>query len=285
MYESYWRLSERPFENALDRRFFYPGESHQAAVLKLRYAVENHRQGALLAGASGLGKTLVVDMLENSLPERFRPFAHINFPQMPVADLLAYIAYELSVAKVPKGAVMQPGEREDSLAPSIEASVRRIERFLAENSQNGRHAVAVIDEAHLLEDRHALEAIRLLPNFGPSGHPALTMLLVGQTSILPLLEQMPQLEERLGVKCLLRRFGEEETVRYVKHRLAAAGADRDIFDREALAAVHCQAQGNPRLINRLCDLALLIGYAEHQESISAAAIEAISQELTAVAPE
>ncbi len=284
MYESYWRLRERPFEDALDERFFYPSESHQAAILKLRYAVENHRQGALLAGASGLGKTLIVNMLADSLPEQFRPFARINFPQMPVAELLAYIAFELTGAS-DLAENDDSRRREDFHAPGIQASVRQIEGFLAENSQNGRHAVAVIDEVHLLDDRHALEAIRLLPNFGPFGRPALTMLLVGQTSFLPVLDRTPQLEERLGVKCLLRSFGEEDTGRYIKHRLQAAGADRDIFDAEAISAVHFQTHGIPRQINRLCDLALLIGYAERQEMISAVQIEAISQELTAVAPE
>lgn len=284
MYESYWRLRERPFENALDERFFYPSESHEAAVLKLRYAVENRRQGALLCGASGLGKTLVVKMLADALPDQFRPIARINYPQMPVAELLAYIAFELSGMSPTAQNAESRGQVGFPL-PGIQSSVREIEGCLAENSQNGRHAVVVIDEVHLLDDRQALEAIRLLPNFGPSGSPALTMLLVGQTSFLPVLDRTPQLEERLGVKCLLRSFGEEDTGRYIKHRLQAAGADREIFTAEAISAVHYQTHGNPRQINRLCDLALLIGYAERQETISALQVEAISQELMAVAPE
>ena len=78
MYETYWRLSEKPFENAADPRFYYPGESHQAAILKLRYAIENHRGGALLAGPSGSGKTLVTTMLHGALGEKFRPLGPIG---------------------------------------------------------------------------------------------------------------------------------------------------------------------------------------------------------------
>ena len=111
------------------------------------------------------------------------------------------------------------------------------------------------------------------------------MLLVGQTSFLPVLDRTPQLEERLGVKCLLRSFGEHETKLYVEHRLRVAGADREIFDNDAISAIHYQAHGNPRQINRLCDLALLVGYAEQQKTISAVQVESISQELTTVAPE
>ena len=285
MYESYWRLRERPFENIFDDRFFYPSESHQAAILKLRYAVENRRQGALLAGASGLGKTLIVNMLEDALPEQYGPFARVTFPQMPVDQLLAYIAFELTKSQRPSETEATSHSQELSNTPDIQMSVQRIERFLAENTSRGRHAVAVIDEVHLLEDRHALEAIRLLPNFGPNGSPALTMLLVGQTAFLPVLDRTPQLEERLGVKCLLRSFSEEETRRYVEHRLQVAGADYAIFDNEAISAIHYQAHGNPRQINRLCDLALLVGYAEQQEAISAVQVESISQELTTVSPE
>ncbi|MEA1949898.1 MAG: AAA family ATPase [Planctomycetota bacterium] len=285
MYESYWQLSARPFEGILDAAYFYPSESHQAAMLKLRYAVENHRQGALLAGASGLGKTFVVKMLEESLPEQFGPFVHVSFPQMPIDQLLAYIALELSGAEVSRSFNNTPHTDGLSEVPDMQTSVRRIERFLNENSKNGRHAIAVIDEVHLLEDQRSLEAIRLLPNFSPNGQAALTMLLVGQTTFLPTLDRMPQLEERLGVKCLLRPFGEQETADYINHRLKTAGAGREIFDTESLSAIHYLAHGNPRKINRLSDLSLLIGYAEKQDRITATGIEAIAQELVAVAPE
>jgi general secretion pathway protein A len=96
MYEAYWQLDAKPFECTSDARFYYPGESQQAALLKLRYAIENKREAALLAGASGLGKTLLVSALERMLPTHIRPLVHIVFPQMPSDQLVAYIAGELS---------------------------------------------------------------------------------------------------------------------------------------------------------------------------------------------
>ena len=273
MYESYWQLHQRPFENCLDPRFYYAGPSHQAALLKLRYAIENRRGGALLGGASGTGKTLLVKMLETALGKDLKPLVHLLFPQMPADQLLAYLAAELL------------GSPHGPDSPSLHQSVRQIEHFLAENTRKQRHAVVVVDEAHLLEDRRTLEAIRLLSNFEWDGRLGLTLLLVGQPGLLPTLERMPQLEERLGVKCLLRPFTEQETADYVAHRLKVAGAGRTVFEPEALQTLHELTRGVARRINRLCDLALLIGYAEGQQTVTAAQLESVCQELVAVVPE
>ena len=92
MYEPYWQLETKPFENTSDARFYYPSESHQGALLKLRYALQNQRAAALLCGPAGLGKTLLVRTLARQLPETFRPFVHLVFPQLPPDQLLAYLA-------------------------------------------------------------------------------------------------------------------------------------------------------------------------------------------------
>ncbi|MBN1588751.1 MAG: AAA family ATPase [Pirellulales bacterium] len=273
MYESYWRLQEKPFENVVDEKFYYPSQTHQAAILKLRYAIENHRAAALLAGTSGLGKTLVTDMLRSMLDESFQPFVRLSFPQMPVDQLMAYLAVCLTGAST-----TDPIDR-------LWQCVDRIERFLAENTQNGRHAVVVIDEAHLLDDRKTLEAIRLLSNFETASRPDITLILSGQPGLLPVLDRTPQLEGRLAVKCLLRPLSQTETAEYVDHRLKQAGAEQPLIDAEAIRTLQELTGGVPRRINRLCDLALLIGYAEQQQSITAAQLETISHELVTVAPE
>ncbi len=274
MYESYWRLRQKPFESAADPRFYYPAESHQAALLKLRYAVENRRGGALLVGPSGSGKTLVTAMLRGALGEETSPFVHLVFPRMPDADLLSYLADELD------GGAGSSGE-----TPSVRSSVRRIERFLDANAAKGRHAVVVVDEAHLLESPQTLETLRLLLNFEANGTPALTLILSGRPALLPRIDRLPSWEERLAVKCLLRPLGETETASYVAHRLRAAGATRTIIEPDALPAVQALTQGIPRRINRLCDLALLVGYAEEQATLAAGHFESVCRELVAVAPE
>jgi type II secretory pathway predicted ATPase ExeA len=143
----------------------------------------------------------------------------------------------------------------------------------------------VIDEAHLLEDCGALETLRLLVNFESAGRPALTLLLVGQMGLVSAVGRLPSLEERLGVKTLLRAFTPEETAAYVNRRMDAAGASRDIFTPDALEALHWLGHGTARQINRLGDLALLVGFADRLSQLTAGQVEAVSEELVAVSPE
>lgn len=273
MYETYWQLHQKPFEMGADPRFYYPGETHQAALLKLRYAVESCRGGTLLAGPSGCGKTLIIGLLRQMLGPDCFPFVHLVFPQMSAAELLAYLAGELT------------GETYPDRCPGVQETVRQIERFLAENTARGRRAVVVVDEAHLCDDPATLEAIRLLLNFEPAGQPGMTLFLSGQTALLPILDRMPQLEERLGVKCLVRPFSADETAAYVEHRLKVAGAAEPIFEPQALTTLYQLTHGVPRRINRLCDLALLIGYAEGLRRLTSDHLEAVQDELVTVAPD
>jgi len=197
------------------------------------------------------------------------------FPQMPASQLLAYIAGELA----PAGSGETGGA-----TPTIQQSIRRIATALEDNAAQDRHAVLIIDESHLLEPEQ-LEVLRLLLNFEYNQQPAMTLLLTGDTALLPTLERMPQLEQRMGVKCLLRPFTLEESVSYVNHRLNTAGASRDIFDDKAIESLHYHAGGAARQINRLGDLGLLIGYAEEHAIITAEHVGEVASELFSVAPE
>jgi general secretion pathway protein A len=268
MYTAYWKLNARPFDNGHDPQFYYPSESHQVTLLKLRYALDHPRGAALLAGVAGLGKSLLAEMLLRDLPESFGPLVQIRFPQMSPPQLLAFVAEEFS-GKNMEGA-------------TVDRSVHAIQRMLKQNDEEGRRAVLVIDEAHLLRDTEALESLRLLMNFEPSWTP----LLVAQPLLLPALERMPELEERIGVQCLLRPFSVDESVSYVSHRMFAAGvADvHSIFDPAALEAMHQLSGGIPRRINRLGDLALLIGYAEEQQRVTADHVAAVAAELLTAGP-
>jgi general secretion pathway protein A len=224
----------------------------------------------VLAGASGVGKTLLVEFLKTTLDSAVTPMVHLVFPRMEPEELLAYLADELQGVE-PSGGT-----------PATHQSVRRIRDFLAKNAERGRHALVLIDEAHLIDDAARLETLRMLLNFECDGRPTITLLLVGQPGLLTALERTPQLEERLDVKCLLRPFAPAETAAYVEHRLRVAGAGKSVFADEALEIVHEFSRGVPRRINRLCDLALLIGYAEELDSISPAHLQSVQQELVTV---
>jgi general secretion pathway protein A len=271
MYLDYWQLAAKPFEPSADRATFFPNDSHEGALMKLRYAIENERSAALLAGPAGSGKTMLIHLLYNDWPELFRPRVHLVFPQMSSRDLLVYLAERLGAPPV------------DPPRHTVEESVRRLEDLLYQNVRQGRHAVVAIDEAHLLEDCGVLETLRLLLNFEFDGRPALTLVLVGQMNLVSAIDRLPGLNERLSVKTLLRSFTPDETARYIQFRLEAAGSMREIFSPDALEALHYLSQGMPRQINRLGDLALVVGYADRLPQLTARQIEAVSEELVTIA--
>ncbi len=273
MYEAHWHLTTKPFEPSGDTPWYYPSEPHQAALLKLRYAVESRRSAALLTGGTGLGKSMLIGALRKQLAERCGPFAHVVLPQVSTRELLAYIANELGAPLI------------DSATLSAEESLRRVQLVLAEAAQSGKHPVLAIDEAHLFVDPAATEVLRLLLNLSDEGPANLTILLIGQTSLLTVLDRQPALEERLSVKVLLRPLTLDESSSYIMHRLGAAGARREIFTTDALNRIHELAGGNPRRINRLCDLVLLMGFAEQRERIRAEQVEQVSNELVTVTPD
>ena len=271
MYLDYWQLTTKPFEPAADRSAFYSCEAHEGALLKLRYAVENRRGAVLLAGPPGVGKTLVAQLLSAELADAFTPRVRLVFPQMSSRDLLVYLAEQLGAPSA------------DPPRHTVEESVRRLEFFLSQNSRQGRHAVVVIDEAHLLEDCGALETLRLLLNFEVAGQPTLTLLLVGQMGLVSAVGRLPSLEERVAVKTLVRTFTVEETSAYVRHRLLAAGSTREIFTPDAVEALHYLGHGTARQINRLGDLALVVGFADRLPQLTAEQVEAVSEELVSLA--
>jgi len=274
MYEEYWQLDSKPFEPTFESttadRFLVACESHQAAMHKLRYAIESRRGAALLAGPSGVGKTLLTHSLRSQLGDTVQPFVDVVFPLMSSRDLLAYLAEALDAPPA------DPPQR------TVEESLRRIESALGENHRQGRHAVLVIDEAHLLEDSGLLQTIRLLLNLQASGSPTFTLLLVGQSTLLATLERSASLDERLDMKILLKSFSVDETASYIQHRLRTAGATRDLFSTDALEMVHQLSGGTARRINRICDLALLVGYASGQPTIDAGQVQAVNDELVTV---
>lgn len=268
MYEKHWQLTSRPFDDLFDARFYYPAESHQGALFKLRYALEQGRGVATLTGPNGIGKTWLLALLKRQLPESFAPFCQVSFPALPQADLLAYLAEELSASRF-------------SAAPTSRESLRRIEDSLLKAHEEQRRPLLVLDEAHLLHDPALLESLRLLLNLLPGRNP-LGMLFVGHSTLLTALARFPAFDDRIAVKCQLQALTREETAGYVTHRLRQAGIKRDLLDTASLDTLHDLTHGIPRRINRLCDLALVVGYAQGSVALTAGLLESVHDELLQV---
>jgi type II secretory pathway predicted ATPase ExeA len=272
MYLDYWQLDAKPFEPNCPPASAFAGDARQAALHKLRYAVESRRPAALIAGPAGVGKTLLVESLRQELPEECQPLVHVVFPQMSDRDLLVYLAERVGAPPA------------DPSRHTIEESLRRLEFTFRDNVTRGRHAVIVVDEAQLLEDSGLIEPLRLLLNLTVNGQPAFTLLLVGQPALLTMVGRHGALDERIDLKVFLPALDETETAAYVEHRMTAAGASREIFTGESLATLHRLTGGVPRRINRLCDLALLVGYANGDHEIGPDDLHAVHEELVLVLP-
>lgn len=262
MYESHWGLDCRPFESREPQRFHFASAEQRTTELKLRYVLD--RPGAaLLSGGPGVGKTHLLRMLAQGDAAADREFIELAFPQMPTDQLLAFVAARCS------------GQPLVARAPAAE-SLQTIEEQLAASD---RGTVLLVDEAHLLP-RPTLETLRLLLNLGAGGR-GLTVVLCGQTPLRRRIEQLPEWEERLDAKCHLGRLDAAGTAGYVRHRLAAACAARPLFSAEALDELHRRSQGVPGRINRIADMALLVGFGEETSLITPRHIAAVDRDLFA----
>jgi general secretion pathway protein A len=273
MYEQHWGLKRLPFRNVPEADFFFRGETHAGALLKLRYLIENRLSAGLLFGGTGTGKTCLVHMLRHELADIAGPFVHLVFPQLSVNELLAWLAIELG------------GEETPGLAgkESLDQSLRQIERLLTRRTETKRRCVIVVDEAHLIDDPRVLQSLCLLLNFGDRPEIELTLLLAGDWPLAARIERMGSFDDRIAVRSVLAPLSHDECAGYIEQRLKGAGARKQIFDGSAVQAIFETTGGIPRRINRICDLALLVGFADAKRSISARDIETVAAEFN-VAP-
>lgn len=273
MYEAYWKLTQKPFIQRQDPARFYRSKSHQTALLRLKYAMDNLTGPGLILGASGTGKTSLVKLLTADHKE-LRPLIHIVFPAISPDDLLRLVASEIAMfASV--SPVISSGN--DGVLREILTSLRRL-------SNNGQRTLLCFDDAHLLSEDAMLHVVQPLLNLAESeDHVMLSMLLVGQPVLSAKIRKLHQISERIAVTTALRGFTAAETSDYVRTSLMQAGGRSDIFSANALQRLYEITAGNPRRINRLSDMALLVGFAEQLDQITDGQIDAVSAELMPVA--
>ncbi|MHC4933053.1 MAG: ExeA family protein, partial [Planctomycetota bacterium] len=253
MYTRFYGLREKPFSLTPDPRFLYLSTAHREALAHLLYGIEQGEGFIAVTGEVGTGKTTLC----RTLLDRIEPSTEIAFlfhPQLSGVELLQAINAELGL----------PHESE-----SRRQLLDSLNRFLLAKKLEDRQVLLIVDEAQAME-RDALEQLRLLSNLETETEKLIQIVLLGQPELDRILE-LPdhrQLRQRITVRWRLGTLTPAETRAYVEHRLrVAAGAPRELFSARALAEVQRRTKGVPRLVNAICDRALLVGYAATAERI------------------
>lgn len=271
MYTRYFGLHENPFALPPDPRYLYMGRRYQEALAHLLYGITQGGGFIQLTGEVGTGKTMMIRALLERLPAEVS-VALVLYPLLSVEEFVLAICDDL---QVPRG----------DNSKSLKSAIDRLNRYLLDNHAQGRRTVVIIDEAHKLS-HDVLEQVRLLTNLETTKEKLLQILLVGQPELTSLLAQpdLRQLAQRVTARYNLTPLLPAETAEYVMRRLEVAGAKHPIFTRRALAAIHRLSGGIPRLINTLCDRALLGAYAHGKNRIDAPMVRRAAAEVGHAAP-
>jgi general secretion pathway protein A len=267
MYTSFFGLNDKPFSITPDPRYLFLSERHGEALAHLVYGVTESGGFIQLTGEVGTGKTtLVRSLLLNRMPDNADVAVVLN-PQLSVVEFLATICEELHI-EVPhnKG--------------SAKALTDALNRHLLKAHAEGRRTILVVDEAQNLTPA-VLEQVRLLTNLETAKQKLLQIILIGQEELRDLLARndLRQLAQRITGRYHLEPLSREESSSYIEHRLKVAGALGEVFDSGAKREIFRLSQGVPRLINVICDRALLGGYAQESRRINARLIRLAAAEV------
>jgi general secretion pathway protein A len=266
MYQSYFGLAEEPFSIAPDPRYLYMSQRHQEALAHLLYGVNAGGGFVLLTGEVGAGKTTVCRCLLEQIPESC-DVAYIFNPKLTVEELLSTICAEFSIT-CPPGNI------------SVKVYIDCINAYLLEAHARGRHTVLIIDEAQNLS-ADVLEQLRLLTNLETNQRKLLQIILLGQPELAVMLAQpgLRQLAQRIIARYHLGPLDRQEISAYVQHRLGVSGAQRQLFPHALMGRLYRLSGGIPRIINVLCDRALLGTYAQSKEKVDGATLKQAAREV------
>jgi general secretion pathway protein A len=249
MYKDFFRLQKLPFNLTPDPGFLFLPSKHREALAGLTYAVLGRKGFVVLTGDAGTGKTTLINSLFSRLPaDRVESSVVLN-PTLTASEFLENVLLDFDITDVPTSKAQR---------------LWKLQEFLARTHHENRFAVLVIDEAHKLS-LEVLEEIRLLGNFESAAEKFLQILLLGQSELDDLLnrQDLRQCKQRIALRLYIDPLTAPEVQEYIRFRWAKAGAkEGPPFTQDAVAGVVQWSQGIPRLVNSICDSALLMAYGD-----------------------
>ena len=265
MYETFYGLRENPFNVTPNPEYIYLGENHREALAQLLYGVKERKGFIVITGEVGTGKTTLIHYLLDKMNGNHTKTALLFNPKLTVDDFIQYILKDLGVRVQGK----TKGEY-----------LHNLHRYLLHAYQRDERVILIVDEAQGLKPE-LLEEIRLLSNLETSRSKLLQIVLLGQPELDKTLSQpgFRQLRQRINLRYHLSPLSEKETREYIGKRLRIAGAKDPIFTEKAMKQIYLKSGGIPRLVNILCDNALLNGYALDQKRVDERSVKEAAKDL------
>ena len=265
MYKAFYHLQKNPFEITPDPLFLFGTRRHNEALVSLYYGVRKHKGFVVLTGEVGTGKTLLVRCLLQLLNRNDVTYAYVFNSLLSPLEFLQYIAGDFGLPT--------SGKTKSEL-------LLMLGNFLIERYQKKLTTVLVIDEAHHLS-AEVLEEVRLLTNLETAQQKLLQILLVGQPELDEKLDsfELRQLKQRIALRAQLEPLDLDETTGYIERRLELAGGNshaRTMFPAQTIAAIHRYSRGVPRLINTICENALITSFSKQSHTVTPDVIEDVA---------
>lgn len=265
MYTSYFKLNRNPFEVSPDPHFFVPTDAHNEALAGLHYGIRAHKGFMVLTGEVGTGKTLVVRCLLDLLDRQKLTYAYIFCSNLTSYEFLSSAAADLGIS---------------DHASSKGDLFKQFQTFLLHRGGRGLYTALIVDEAQNLQPE-VLEDIRLLTNLETAHGKLLQIALIGQPELDVTLEShaLRQLKQRIALRFRLRALSETQTREYISVRLKLAGSQDPVFSQPALRRVFRHSKGLPRLINIICDNALISAFATGLCRVTDTLVDEVAEDL------
>lgn len=263
----HWKLTSRPFEAPWDTRFFFRSAQHLEALDRMTYLVlEGSMNMGLITGEIGCGKTMVRSVLQHSLAASEFRIVSVENSGFTMDDLLVSILGRLSHpdANLPVGRLVR---------------LELLQNLLEMQADSGRQVVLILDEAQEMASA-TLNELRWLTNFNGGGRNIITVILIGQPNLRPMIEALPAINQRISLRHHLRPLIAEDIASYLSHRLHVAGhPNGQIFEVSASELLHRITRGVPREVNRLAKLTLEYGFCKEATRLSADHIMMVASDL------